>query len=105
MSKSKMLFEEASESLNRYERRAEAYEEQWNKDHDKAMRCLAFEELLAFGLSIYQFINHIDEAWRRKVHQGLMEYDPAVKNAITSLFKSWLRCCKRVEKRLTALEK
>jgi hypothetical protein len=100
--------QDAQESLQRFERRTERYAEQpeeWKQDHDAAMRCFDFEGLLAFGLSLFDFINRIDEVWRVKVFRGLVPYDPASDEVIGDLYRWWLRPCDRILARLSELEK
>jgi hypothetical protein len=98
----------ARDSLRRYEEQTEQYgeqPEQWKQDHEAAMRCLDFEGLLAYGLSVFDFINRIDEAWRIKVYRNLVPYKPEVDKLIDELYHWWLRPCDRVMAQLVALEK
>jgi len=96
---------EAQESLARYERKTDYYEEHWKQDHQEAMRCFDFEEVLAFGLSLYDYLNRIDEAWRAKVHRQLISYDAEFDRLIEELYRLWLKPCDRILNRLTSFEK
>jgi hypothetical protein len=100
--------QDAQESLRRYENRSARYEEQperWKQDHNAAMHCFDFEGLLAFGLSLFDFINRIDEAWRIKVFRNLVPYNPTVDEGIEELYHLWLKPCDRLLVRLSELEK
>ncbi|HKI35497.1 MAG TPA: hypothetical protein VKA46_26815 [Gemmataceae bacterium] len=108
MSVTDETIQDAQESLQRYEKRSERYSqqpEQWKQDHEAAMCCFDFEGLLAFGLSLYDYINRIDEAWRVKVYRNLVPHDPAVDKVIEELYRGWLKPYDRVLARLSALEK
>ncbi len=98
------FFEDASESLSRYERKAGKME-QWKKEHDDAMKCFRLEEVLAFGLSIYHFINQVDENWRIKVHRNLVSYDAGMENAIADLYRWWLKPCGHLLSQIEAFER
>ncbi len=100
--------QDVRDGLKRYEERTQRYEEQpeqWKQDHDAAMRCFDFEGLLALGLSLFDFINRVDEAWRVKVYRGLVPYDATMDQVIEGLYRVWLRPCDRLHARLAELEK
>src|SRR5437870_2969333 len=98
------FFRDARAFLHRYVRKTRSYEGRWKKAHDEAMHCLDFEELLAFGLSVYNLLNRLDEVWRLKVHKHVVDYDAKVEKIIAALYARWLGPCQAVLKRLKALE-
>ncbi len=100
-----VFFQDASEFLNWYDRRTEECQDQWKKDHVEAMNCFRLEELVAFGLSIYHFLNRIDEAWRIKVHKKLVGFDHKVEERLISLYRSWLRLSRRLKESISRFEK
>lgn len=69
--------------------REETEQEQWKADHDVAMKCMSFESHLGLGVSLFESINRIDEAWRAKVHAKQVEYDPAVDEQIAFFYLWW----------------
>jgi len=84
------FFQEARESIDLYETRTETYAERWKKEHDEAMECINLEELIAFGITIFDLINRLDEIWRRKVHENRIPYNPDVDAAIETLYAKWM---------------
>lgn len=99
-----VLFQDACESVSRYKNRTQMYEEGWKKEHNEAVKCLEFEEILVFGVSIYEFLNRLDEMWRLKVHKKQVEHDPKIDEAIERLYEAWLAPCDMVTARLDSFE-
>jgi hypothetical protein len=96
-------FNQEKERLRLYEREVE--DEPWKKDHIRAMKCRSFEELLQFGIMIYDGLIRADEVLRNEVLSGRMAHDPSVDRAIKELFQWWLRPCDKVEAGLLSLER
>jgi hypothetical protein len=96
------LFKDMNESVDRYNRRAES--EKWKKDHDEAMKCLELEEAIAFGLTIYNLMNRVDEICRLAVHKKKVPYNPDVEKNLTHAFREWFRGSKKLEKILGKFE-
>jgi hypothetical protein len=92
------LFKNVSESVDRYHRSAERYEEKWQKDHGEAMQCLELEEQIAFGLTVYNLLNRVDEIWRLAVHKKKIQYKPDFDKAMTKAFRHWLVGSKKLAK-------
>lgn len=68
----------------------ERYSEQWKKDHDEAMACLEFEELIAFGVWVRGLIDRVNEIWRSNVERNPAIYDEKVDEQIEQLYSRWL---------------
>ena len=90
----------AREQLQRYERSSES----WKEDHEAAQRCLDFEGLLAYGVSLVHFIDAIDLAWRTKVYQKQLPHDVKMEEAIDFLYERWLNPCERMTRKLESFE-
>ena len=90
----------AREQLERYEKSSES----WKEDHEAAQRCLDFEGLLAYGVSLVRFIDAIDLAWRTKVLQKQLPHDAKMEEAIDCLYRGWLYPRERMTKRLESFE-
>jgi hypothetical protein len=90
--------------VDRYNRRAASYEENWKGDHDDAMRCVELEEVIALGLTVYNLINRMDEIWRLAVHKKKVAYSPKVDKLITKALRDWLRGCKILAKIIKKVE-
>jgi hypothetical protein len=91
--------------LEAHEKRVELFEkevegEAWKQDHEKAMRCLAFETTLRFGIEIYDALIDFDEKVRSKVLAGHAHFDPDYDAAIHRVISWWLKPCAAVEKEI-----
>ncbi len=68
----------------------------WLNDHRQAMQCLDFEEFLRFGLTFFEFINHLDESWRHRVRRKIETYSPECHDIILELYRLWMRPCDKL---------
>lgn len=102
---SKIIFEDAQYSIRKYQKSSKSYEEKWKTDHEEAMKCMDFEAIIAFGLSIYQFLNNLDEMWRMNVLKGQMAHDKSVDDVIDKLYRAWSEPCGHLLNSLASFEK
>lgn len=61
----------------------------WKRDHQRAMQCLAFEETLAFSVSVYDLIMSIDENAAERLLDLRPEEAELFHATIRSLLKLW----------------
>lgn len=87
-------------SVSRYQ----AESESWQQDHDQALQCLEFEQLVAYGISVYQLLGKLNEIWKLRVAEHFVDYDAAMDDAIELLYRSWLEPCPRILRQITAFE-
>lgn len=76
--------------LSPVDRQLEAYRESWHKDHEAAMQCRDWEEVIAVGVSTGRLLQMREEAWRERVFRGTLEYDPADDHTLREQFTLWL---------------
>jgi hypothetical protein len=86
------------------ERQLETYEEEWKRDHDAAMFCLEFEEILALGIGIYSAIEQVYASWQASVSRGEEEFRTEDEQAMKGLFLRWLDLCYHAERQLADYE-
>jgi hypothetical protein len=95
-----LKFRHVREQLSLYEQQSESC----MLDHEDAVRCRDFEELLAIGIALCDLVHRLDEEWRRQVRSGNLQYDPAADSAIQSLYELWFRPCDKLRATLQQLE-
>lgn len=96
----------ARESIHLFEKEIpEVTEEAWEQARVKAPLCLAFEGLLALGLSAFQFIRNFDERWHLQVFQKKLPYDRETDLAIRTLYELWHVTGQRVLETIALFEK
>ena len=78
--------------------------EVWKADHEAAMACMDFQDLLAKGIAAFESINRIDEAYRRAVFSG-SEFDEAVSGQITELYEMISEPCEGILETLARFER
>lgn len=89
------------------QRRIDLFEqdvEEWKKDHDEANRCWEFEQMLKFGIEVYNLLIEVDEQVRLEIARSGREFTPKLAENLRGLFQWWLRPCERVEARLAEFE-
>jgi hypothetical protein len=89
----------AESSLNLVRQQLQFYQEQaepWQTEDTAAEHSFDLESLLAFGLSVFEFLHRLDRAWRAKVYAGALPYDAAFAQAIEALYRLWLQLSSRV---------
>lgn len=79
--------------------------EVWKRDHERAMACYNFQDLLEKGIAAFEFSNRVDEAYRRAVLRGEEAFDKAVNDRIAGLFISWIATGREVLRNLEAFER
>ena len=72
------------------DRQLEAYRESWQKDHDAAMRCRDWEELIAVGMATCRLLQEREEAWRERVFRGTLDFDDADDRDLRERLGLWL---------------
>jgi hypothetical protein len=90
-----------SDAVAKYQEETEG----WKRDHEEALKCMEFEQLIAFGLSAFELLKRIDQIWKRRVEEQTVDYDEAVDEAIERLYNAWLQPCAGVLARTSAFEK
>ncbi len=81
------------------------YSELWKTEHNRAMACYKFEDLLAKGIQAFEDINRYDELYRSGVYSGRVKSDQKVVDGIKSLYALWLLPRDYLTRRMRALEK
>lgn len=74
-----------------------ARDEPWKRNHVTAMAWLELDQLLKFGMYIYDALIELDEVWRDAVLSGHLEYCPDVQGTIRRPFDLWLEPCQKLE--------
>jgi hypothetical protein len=69
----------------------EVSREPWKVDHDEAMRCMALEETLQFGVQLYDHLVKLDEATRATTLAASAPDAAECVKLIRNLFEWWLR--------------
>ena len=83
--------------------------ESWKLDHEKAMRCLNFEEFLKNGIGTFDFIVRLDESFREQAMRArergeVAENEVIALQATLDLMKAWLLPCEGAEQALKHFE-
>ncbi len=90
------------------EKQLAIYEEQpeeWKGKHDAALRCLDFETLLSFAISLAEQIHRFDESWRLMLYKGLVTANERINEVIDGSYRRWLKPRDRLLQRLEQFEK
>ena len=95
------VFESARQAVDTYSENAEA----WKPDHDLAMACGSFEDLLLKGIESLLEIVSWHQGWQEQVLSGQHEPDLAMDQAIWDMYAWWLRPWKRVKRELRFFER
>lgn len=93
----------AEDRLRLFEKQVD--QEPWKTAHVEAMRCLAFQDALAFGIALYDLVIDLDDAIRGAVLRREVPHDPKYDVAVRKFFRWWLKPCGHVERDLLAFEK
>jgi hypothetical protein len=89
-------------SVRRY---LEVFEESWKTDHDAAMQCRYFEDMLAEAIMVFQFIDEMIRRRRRAVFHALQEANPQLDEEEKQLYTAWLTLVEQDRPQLEELEK
>lgn len=95
------VFESARQAVDAYSENAEA----WKPDHDLAMACVRFEDLLQTGIESLREIEACHQGWQEQVLSGQHEPDLAMDQAIWDMYAWWLRPRQRVKRELRFFER
>lgn len=95
------VFESARQAVDAYSENAEA----WKPDHDLAMACGRFEDLLRTGIESLREIVAYHQVWQEQVLSGQHEPDLAMDQAIWDMYAWWLRPWQRVKRELRFFER
>ena len=95
------IFESARQAVDAYSENAEA----WKPDHDLAMACGRFEDLLLTGIESLREIVTCHQGWQEQVLSGQHEPDLAMDQAIWDMYAWWLRPYTRVRRELLFFER
>ena len=93
------VFESARQAVDAYSENAET----WKPDHDLAMACVHFEDLLLKGIQSLGEIVAYHQTWQ--VLSGQVEPNLSMDQAIWDMYAWWLRPCKRVKRELRFFER
>lgn len=77
-------------SLSAARRYLQVFEESWKADHDAAMRCRAFEEMIAEAAKVFELIDELVHLRRGSVFRGLQELIPQLDEDEKTLYVEWL---------------
>ena len=94
-------FEVARRSVDEYSETVES----WQPDHDLAMACLAFEELLRAGIDSLSKIRSSHGEWQHAVMTCTAPPNLSVDQGIWDMYAWWNRPCRRVSRELRFFEK
>jgi len=72
--------------------------------HAEAMDCWDCEDVLQLGIDAFDWLNRADEAIRRDINSGRLEYDPRIDRALKSLYARWLKPCPFAEQWIAVQE-
>ena len=95
------VFESARQAVDAYSENAET----WEPDHDLAMACGHFEDLLLKGILSLGEIVAYHQSWQQQVLSGQQEPNLSMDQAIWDMYAWWLRPCKRVKRELRFFER
>jgi hypothetical protein len=95
------VFESARHAVDAYSENAEL----WKPDHDLAMACGRFEDLLRAGVESLQQIVAYHQAWQEQVLSGQHEPDLSMDQAIWDMYAWWLRPVHRMKTELRFFER
>ena len=95
------VFESARQAVDAYSENADA----WKPDHNLAMACGRFEELLRSGIGSLREIAEYHQAWQEQVLSGQHAPDLPMDQAIWDMYARWLRACQNVRRELRFFER
>ena len=95
------VFESARQAVDAYSENAET----WKPDHDLAMACVHFEDLLLKGIQSLGEIVAYHQTCQQQVLSGQVEPNLSMDQAIWDMYAWWLRPCKRVKRELRFFER
>ena len=88
MTKNNSAFQVVRIAIASYRRQAR--KESWKADHDAAMKCYRFEEMLWAANGVFDAITQFDENHRARVFSGEIEYDADHSGVIKEAYRWWL---------------
>ena len=95
------VFESARQAVDAYSENAET----WKPDHDLAMACVHFEDLLLKGIQSLGESVAYHQTWQQQGLSGQVEPNLSMDQAIWDMYAWWLRPCKRVKRELRFFER
>lgn len=79
-------------------------QEAWKADESLKL-CWRLEDLLRIGMRRYRNIRELDDAWSRKVQEGLLPFDAGKVRFFRKEYQKWFAPCDKVLKLIEAFEK
>lgn len=78
--------------------------QQWKADHQEALGCYKFEDILARGVQVFGLIVNTDENWRAAICAGRIQFEEAARDEILAAFRLWLQPCDAILQHLAYFE-
>lgn len=91
--------------LSSARRHLEVFEESWKTDHDQAMQCRDFEDMLAEAVMVFQLVDEMVHRRRRAVFHAFWEPNPQLDEEEKQLYTTWLKLMEQDLPKLAELEK
>lgn len=79
--------------------------ESWRDDHEVAMACYRFQDILQRGIMLFDLLVRVDECWRKLVSDGKVSCDPNVPQILKKLLARWSEPCPEALRRLEVFER
>ena len=73
-------------------------------DHEEALKCFDFQELLTKGVLAFSAICRLDERFREKVLSDPSKYTPAFDEFVLQLYRLWHSPCESLLQKLEEFE-
>lgn len=90
--------------FSRVGKHLDVFEESWKADHHDAMALYDFQEFLAEGLGLYDWMTERSGDFRALVFHGLLVPDPQAAENEKRVFEQWLRTAAECEQQLVTFE-
>ena len=71
-------------------------EEIWKPDHERAMECVALQDKIKVGLSLFGLFAGVDDLWSRRVQSGTEEFSEEMASRLHTAFDWWIKPCEEV---------
>jgi hypothetical protein len=68
------------------------------QDHVDVLACGDCEAFLQHGINAYKWLQSAEEFLREADYQGLVAFEPDLRDALDSLYEAWMRPCEFAER-------
>jgi hypothetical protein len=68
------------------------------QDRAETLECQDCEAFLQHGINAYRWLRRAEEFLREADYQGLVEFEPDLRDVLDALYEAWMRPCEFAEK-------